>query len=80
MTVIAKRLRALPASRTAVLQFDYPAVAVAIDGAYLGARMDHMQLLGIAVMAAALVMAGREGAGATTCRPENAQESTNGTT
>lgn len=70
----------LPASRTAVLQFAYPAVAVAIDGAYLGARLDHMQLLGVAVMAAALVMAGREGAGATTRRPENAQESTNGTT
>lgn len=50
----------LPASRTAVLQFAYPAVAVGIDWAYFGTRMDGMQLLGIFVMAVATLLTGRE--------------------
>lgn len=48
----------LPTSRTAVLQFAYPAVAVTIDWAYLGIRMDDVQLLGVGVMAVAILLAG----------------------
>jgi len=43
-----------------VLQFAYPAVAVGIDWAYFGTRMDGMQLLGIFVMAVATLLTGRE--------------------
>lgn len=50
----------LPASPTAVLQFAYPTIVVTIHWAYFGTRTDRMQLLGVGVMAGAILRAGRE--------------------
>jgi drug/metabolite transporter (DMT)-like permease len=52
----------LGAGRLAVLQFIYPAAAIAVDWLAVGHRMDAMQLAGAALIVAAL-FAGRRGAG-----------------
>jgi len=52
----------LPASRVALLQFVYPAVAVLVDWAVYGRALQPLQWLGVLVMGAALTAARRPGA------------------
>jgi len=45
----------LAAGRIAVLQFAYPITAVMVDWALYGRALDRVQLLGVGLMAAALL-------------------------
>jgi drug/metabolite transporter (DMT)-like permease len=47
-------IQRLPAGRIAVLQFVYPAAAVLVDWAVYGRALSPLQLLGVAMMAAAI--------------------------
>lgn len=51
----------LPAGRIAVLQFVYPAAAIGVDWFFYGRALEPLQWLGVLLMGAALVGAGRPG-------------------
>ena len=58
-TLIYAGTARLPMARLAVLQYMYPAVAILIDWAYFGQYLSGLQLLGIALMSAAIGYAER---------------------
>jgi drug/metabolite transporter (DMT)-like permease len=58
-TLLYSGMGRLPTGRIAVLQFAYPAVAIAIDRVVFDQRLSTYQLVGIAVMAASIWLAER---------------------
>ena len=58
-TLIYAGTARLPMARLAILQYVYPVVAIVIDWAYFSQRLSGLQLLGVALMSAAIGYAER---------------------